>query len=189
MKFWLHVVLLIPLLPGCQINDHKHDFTYLSNSLPKGSVIQLNHPLVVPKGTSRTCIQDGIRFFLNDISIFEPWCQFKLYEPQVAMNKERTIQPDRFTVVSVSKQEGLVQTTPIMVAARFDDYWPSSKSLATTYRLTSEIQPEVYEFQCSSYSIGTRHDYISIEEMKKTLGDIVTIHVEARDRRSSLISH
>ena len=185
----LSLGLLIPLA-GCQYDNYHYETPDDEpwRSPEKGTVVELKQSLTFVPGSSRTYIQDGVASNnYRGINHYRPWCQFYLYESKDEMKHTRTIEPDKFTVVKASQGIKYVQTAPITVAAigvgfgfgasnlyAVDDI--GAQTLATTMILTSETQPQVRELVCSTTDDARRDNFVSINKIKATLGDIATLH-------------
>jgi len=149
---------------------------------PKGTVVVLNQPLDFTVGSSRSYIQHGVATGQGRVNIREPYCLFYLYESSGAMQNVRSIQPDRFIVTRSSQGAEFAAIQPsieIAVYVPFGDVadggGPSAQTLATNLRLQSETQPQVHELKCSVFGEPFYYGFVSINQMKQTLGDVVTL--------------
>lgn len=190
---YIVLALLLPL-GGCQYNNYVYE---TPNDEPwsvpaKGTVVELTQALTFSPGSSRVYIQDGIVSNRSGITEYRPWCQFYLYESQDDMKHSRSIEPDRFTVTRSSQNVGLVEAAPLELAAvgigvgagygtsymyARDDAGP--QPLTTTMRLSSDKQPQVHELICSVSDDMRRANFVSINKIKATLGDIAILHPPA----------
>ncbi len=181
----LSLGLLLPLA-GCQIDNYTYETPYDEPwRVPaKGTVIELKQPLTFSPGSSRIYIQDGVISSRRGVDDYRPWCQFYLYESKEDMKHARTIQPDQFTVVRASQNVKYVQFKPVDVAAvgigspyMFAQGEVGAQTLATTMKLTSSKQPQVQELICATSDDARRQNFVSVNKIQATLGDIAELHL------------
>jgi len=183
-----HVLTLSLLLPlaGCQYSNYVYE-THNDEPWsvpPPGTVIALNQPITFQAGTSRSYIQAGKARTSAQVNRYEPWCQFYLYESKDAMKHERSIQPDEFVVQRAGQGIGFVMAQPINVAAVGIGVGVpyhtaigevGAQTLSTTMRIKSEKQPQVHELKCSTTDDALRHNFVSVNRIQATLGEIATL--------------
>lgn len=179
---------LLLLLAGCQYSDYVYETPYDEpwRVPPKGTIVELKQALTFSPGSSRIYIQDGVVSRRRGVDDYRPWCQFYLYESQEDMKHPRTIEPDRFTVTRSSQRVDFVQAQAITVAAvgigAGSPYISArgeigAQTLATTMRLSSEKQPQVHELKCATTDDARRDNYVSVNKIQATLGEIATLHL------------
>ncbi len=179
---YLLLFLIAPLLAGCQTSA----FTYENpNDNPRrvppvGSVVILNQPLQFRVGSSRSYVQYGVAQ-TGGVNNREPYCMFYLYEPSEALKQERTIQPDQFTVIKSFRAAEFASVKPVVQAAVIlpSANGPSARTLTTTLRLKSELQPQVHDLKCSVFGEANLYDFVSINQIIETLGDVATLQLPA----------
>lgn len=182
----LSLGLLVPLA-GCQYDNYVYETPYDEPwSVPaKGTVIELNQPLTFSPGSSRVYIQDGAISNRRGVDDYRPWCQFYLYESKEDMKHPRTIVPDRFTITGAAQNVEFVQLEPIAVAAvgigvgssyMFAQDEAGAQTLATKMKLSSSKQPQVQELMCATTDDVRRQNFVSVNKIQVTLGDIATLH-------------
>ena len=102
------------------------------------------------------------------------------------MKQERSIQADEFVVERASQGVGFVMAKPIHVASFgigigspyqtvVDDV--GAQTLSTTMRIKSENQPQVRELQCSTTDDALRQNFVSINQIQETLGNVATLRL------------
>jgi len=171
--------LVLPLIAGCQTYPVSYDAPY--SIPPVGTIIQLNQALTVLPGTSRSFIQYAKPQVYSAVNQRAPWCQFSLYEPPQALRTERTILPDQFTVVRSYQASDTVTSLPFVFSSSalesnfFNGSGPSSQTLSTVMKLKSEKQPHVVELKCAVFDDPFSYNYVSVSQIQRTLGDIVTL--------------
>ncbi len=178
----LFFILSIALLTGCQSFQgplDKNNPTYL---VPPGSMLELNQPLAVYPGYSRSFIQGGQSVKFNEVNQRYPWCQFRLYEPPEALETKRQIQPDRFLVIRSYRVPEPSAAVPRLLASSLlisnilrDDR--PDLDLSSIMQISSKQQPQVIEFKCSIFADPVTDDYVTINEMQQALGDVVTLQL------------
>lgn len=183
----LSLGLLLPLA-GCQYGNYNYETPYDEPwRVPAiGTIVELKQPLTFSPGSSRIYIQDGQVSTRRGVDDYRPWCQFYLYESKEDMKHTRTIEPDTFTVIKSSQNVEYVQLQPLTVAAigigvgmgssyMFDRDDAGPQTLATKMRLTSSRQPQVRELICATSDDMRRDNFVSVNKIKATLGDIATL--------------
>ena len=179
---YLLLFLIAPLLAGCQTPafNYENPNDNPRRVPPEGSVVVLNQPLQFRVGSSRSYVQFGVAQ-TGGVNIREPYCMFYLYEPSEALKQERTIQPDQFTVIKSFQASEFASVKPVVQAAviRRSGDGPSAQTLATTLRLKSELQPQVRDLKCSVFGEANLYDFVSINQIIETLGDVATLQLPA----------
>lgn len=180
--FWLS---LVAVLSACQTYSTTVDKDSPSYTPPVGSIIELNQPISVYPGYSRSFIQFGIAVKSREVNQRYPWCQFRLYEPPEALETERSIQPDDFLVTQSNRRFEIVASRPQLLATSIlwlnmlDDA-PSDQNLSSIMKIQSEKQPRVVEFKCSILTEPQIYNHVTINEMQQALGEVVTIHIPTK---------
>jgi len=173
----------LALLAGCQSSLYS-DFYDKPKSLPPiGSTIDLHQTLFVRPGFSRSFIQYGKAMDDRGVYQRQPWCQFYLYESQQALQTERTILPDQFTVTESYQWVNSTVSPPIKVAStsafgHMFHHDVSAQTLKTIIKLESDKQPHVIELQCAVFKEPYYYNYLSVRDIQKTLGEVVTLHLK-----------
>ena len=193
----LHILtccLLFSVLAGCQSTANYYETPYDNPRVypPPGTLLELHTDLPFAVNNSRSTIQYGKKIGQGRFSRFDPWCQFYLYESQEEMKQVRTIEPDTFTVTKSFQSIDWVLLKPLQVAygsisvgggpmlfGRYDEM--GSRTMRTTLRLQSDKQPQVYELRCGKDDDAYLQNYVTINEMIKTLGDIATLKLPAAE--------
>lgn len=184
--------LTLSLFAGCQSVPINYATPYDNprNVLPSGTVIELNQALIFSPNNSRSNIQNGVAIGKSRYDRFRPMCQFYLYESKDAMKKIRTIEPDHFTVVKSGQSMDYTLAEPLEVAfvsigvgggplyfgGPFDDD-AGTRTMKTTMKLHSDKQPQVHELRCVMDDDPYLRNFVTINQMIETLGDVVTLHL------------
>lgn len=182
-------LLMLAVLTACQSLPRPYD---VPKSLPPaGSIIELHKTLSVKPGSTRVYIQNGKPQDYSNVDIYQPWCQFFLYEHPKVLKNERIIQSDRFSVVEsynwietfIAELSVVASAGWIVTDASSDDAGP--RTLQSIMKLKSENQPQVVELKCVIFDDPADFNYLSVKQMQQTLSELVTIHMN-QDRFSSL---
>lgn len=127
----------------------------------------------------------GRRIPLEALTFMNHGVGFFLHEPRKATKQRRIIEPEQFAVIrSFQRMDaGLyVLAKPIQVASNsfmFSGNGNSGpKSMMTIMKLQSEKQPQLVELKCAVYADPVLSNFVSLNEIQKTLGDIATLRFE-----------
>ncbi len=183
----LMLCLTLALFASCQStpNSYKTPYDNPHYAPPPGSVIELHQDLKFSPNISRSNIQNGVALGSKSYDRFQPMCQFYLYESKEVMRKARSIEPDSFTVIKSSRSLDYTLLEPVKVAYgggplyfgdMFDDEM-GTRTMITTMRLRSETQPQVHELRCLMDDDPYLQNYVTINQMIKTLGGVATLHL------------
>jgi len=170
------------LISGCQTLSEPVDFSHPKSKPPVGTIVQLNEKLTFQTGTSRSYIQHGKFKEFKGIEDREPWCMFYRYEPRAALKSERSVEPDNFTVTSSLQRAEMVSAKPFFIStfnmilpAMLESDNSNSATLTTTMKIKSDKQPEVVELRCGVFNESFSENYVSVNKILETLGNIVTL--------------
>jgi len=189
MKLLHWIPLLILPLAGCQSAPVSYATPYDNpyNLLPPGTVIKLNQALSFSPGNSRSRIQSGVAIGQSRYDRFNAMCEFYLYESKDAMKVARSIQPDTFTIIKAAQNTDFTRAQnvdvayvgiggPLYFGGPFDDD-AGTRTMKTTMWLRSDNQPQVHELRCMRDDDPWLRRFVTINEMVKTLGDVVSINL------------
>ncbi|MCK5662138.1 MAG: hypothetical protein KAI17_01560 [Thiotrichaceae bacterium] len=170
------------LITGCQSLSEPVDFSHPKSKPPVGTVVQLNETLIFEQGTSRTYIQNGKAKSFKEVDDRAPWCQFSRYEPRAALKTERSAVPDRFTITSSSQRMEMVSAKPfpilaanVIIPSMLDNDGQNAQTLATIMKIKSDQQPEIAEFKCAVFNDPYMENFVSVNQIIDTLGNVVTL--------------
>ena len=187
----LMLCLTLALFAGCQSTPNSYTTPYDNPHYapPPGTVIELHQALKFSPNNSRSNIQNGVALGSKSYDRFQPMCQFYLYESKEVMSKPRSIEPDRFTVIKSGQSLDYTLFEPIKVAYgsigfggpqyfgnMFDDEM-GARTMITTMKLRSEKQPQVHELRCLMDDDPYLQNFVTINQMIKTLGVVATLHL------------
>lgn len=160
---------------------------------PPGTIIELNQALTFNPNSSRSRVQNGRAIGTARYDRFTPWCEFYLYDSRESLKTTRTLEPDRFEVVKSSQGIEYVNAQTVDVAAvgfgigvgvgvgaplysnPFYDDDVGPVTMKTTMRVRSDRQPQLHEISCSRMDDAWLRNYVSVNQIIKTLGDVATL--------------
>ena len=180
----VHLLLFFALsiLSGCETLSYDDPNDNPKSVPPVGTTVVLNQALNFSIGSSRSYIQHGVAQGRGKVNIREPYCMFYLYEPASALQMERSIQSDRFTVTRSGQGAEFASIKPIVQAAAYvpfgnvaDGGGPSAQTLTTKSRLQSEAQPQVRELICAVFGEPFYYGFVSVNQIIETLGGVATL--------------
>ena len=161
------------LLTACQTVNRTDPNDSAASVIPAGSSIILNQPLTFDIGFSRSYIQHGKALHFKDVRTRYPYCYFYRYEPRKALQAVRTVPLGQFKVIH-SYQTMEVASTSFMQKASMDDGY-AEVYLSSIMELESPSQPEINKLICSVFGEQNQWNYVSVNQIKKTLGGVAEI--------------
>jgi len=186
MRYRALVILSAGLLSACQIDTSRYPESSPFKPVPVGATLILHQPLTIPADKVAVYLQNGKVLRYAEVEVLKPHCKFELYK---IADKERVVHPDRFRIIKVSNnQAGFFRPTGTrlaetrigvgihlrMGAGGTDDGSPSMVTYMTEIRLQSANQPDVFKLSCGRLD-DPGAEFLSIEEMRKALGDVFTL--------------
>ena len=146
---------VLVILGGCTSMD-------MSNYLPPlDSQVVVKEELSASSG-NRISVQNGEVLNRNDVDRRVPNCRFRVQRPSGATGSF-SIQPDTFVVTRVFRE-------------RLRDVLENA-TMITYMDLSSEAQPEVNQMLCRRMGQARFRNFVTIDEMIKTLSPIVEINL------------
>jgi len=179
------LVLTMALLNGCawQQQIGPESPYYLP---PTGSQLVVNKPIAIRANKASAWLQDGeIRFFKN-IDVYYPNCKFEL---NTVVSVKRIVKPGSFTIMHVYQEEQSMIQPQRRLAASFrlgvgvggilaGGDGSSPIPYATVFNLRSGRQPDVLRMTCMHWEDPTDARYLTLSEIRHTLGDYISIIIE-----------
>lgn len=144
----------------------------------RGSRLILNQPLTIPAHQAHVDVQDGAPKDSDKINRYYPYCRFESWRLK---STPQRIAPDTFTVTRAGLQEEANAGARVRLAAA-GVLWagdPSFVVYATSMRLRSLKQPDVYRLVCAQWAV-TGPDaptYLSLDEIRRALGGVATLEL------------
>jgi len=162
-------------ISSCSNSNIKDPDSYLY-SVPVGSVLSLNKTITIPANLARRFFQDGKPVLEKDINIYYPHCSLLM---NTLTDVERTIKPAIFEIYKVQDEIDTTQRYLYFasIATRYND-GPSIVGYASYYYLRSASVPDVRSLECIQWNDPVNAEYLSINEVKKSLGDYFTLTIK-----------
>lgn len=176
------------LISACQTAAWQGDENSPYYLVPPGSRLVLNRAITVPAHDAGVYIQNGevARSFWR-VKPYHPYCALDLRR---RLDTPQPVQPDEFTITRVS-QETVYSVhadftrhagLPAMhVADAVQDGGASYQIYATVMTLRSERQPDVQRLTCAQWQYPPLQRHVTINEMRKTLGDLFTLRLPGKN--------
>ena len=158
---------------SCTQNIEKdHDSSLYSVTV--GSSLQLNQPVIIQAGLARTFFQNGQITKKKDIDIYKPHCSITVNDITLS---QQTIHPTTFLIYKITDDEEYatrkILYASINIGAISDG--PTIMANSTYYYLQSTDAPHVRTLECLQWNDPYNVEYLSINEIKRSLGGIFTL--------------
>jgi hypothetical protein len=181
--FWI-VLLLSFGVSGCQAPAFSPDSPL--SSVPFQSRLILHQPLGIPANQVSLWYQDGRQIQKKLLDHYHPHCKFETYAMK---SSTKTIEADSFIIYKVVRWDDYA-SQPIKLAQAqvgigigFGIHGsadgPSFVNVATEMFLKSDRQPDVYRLVCSQWEDPADADHVTINQIRRTLGDTFTLELPA----------
>jgi len=163
------------LLISCSQSRLKDENLY-TYSIPVGSTLTLNQPVTIASNLGRTYFQSGKVVPEHDLNIYYPHCSLTV---NTIFEYERTISPTQFNIYKVMDNEEYAQGYILYASSSMtvSSDGPIITGLASYYYLKSAIEPDVRTLECIQWDSPYENNYLSINEVRKTLGNIFTLNL------------
>ena len=178
----MHLIVLVVLLVSACQQPVVRDEDSPRYRVAVGSHIVLNRALTIPKRRARVFIQDGTVTTLWKMDIYRPFCNFEVYTLSEGNSR---IEPDSFVVTGVREDDEQVvdggdghRLVPRFAGA--DGHAITLIIRFVRHSIRSDSQPDVIYFTCyGGFAEPFDVAYPTIREMRKTLGELVTIELKS----------
>ncbi|NOX44046.1 MAG: hypothetical protein GXP19_09985 [Gammaproteobacteria bacterium] len=169
----IFVLALAMLLASCQSMYGTYGSSPFSE-LPVNSTLTLNHKLVIPSGLAAAYIQDGRVILDSQVRVWQPNCKFEI---RTIKDIPQIIKPDRFNITRFNLDTNLVSSNVIQLVSvgmlSVDGGGATAEIYITEMFLYSEKQPDVLRLSCQYWEDPQDGNYLSLLQVKNTLGDII----------------
>jgi len=169
-------ILTISLLfISCSQNIPKDENLY-TYSIPVGSTLTLNQPIAISSNLGRTYFQSGKIISEHELNIYYPHCSLTV---NTILEYERIISPSEFNIYKVMDNEEYAQGYILYASSNItvSSDGPIITGLASYYYLTSANEPDVRALECIQWDSPYENNYLSIKEIRNTLGTIFTLNL------------
>lgn len=145
-------------------------------SVPEGSRLTLNKPVIIAQNTARTFFQNGLITKEKNLNIYYPHCSITVNN---LTNHNRTLKPTSFIIYKVEDQEEHAQR--FLMYASIKNLGHSDGPLiigqASYYYLKSSDEPDVRTLECVQWGDPFYVKYVSISDINSALGDYFTLNI------------
>ena len=182
-------VVLVVFVSACQTaykdGQPNEDSPYYE--VPVDSKLILHRDLTIPPKTTIVYLQRGQIFLKHyQVNRWGTYCELELSRKR---DVPQTIEADEFAIYKVKQERvfgdgGFIQLASRGVGfggvaqfGRDDGGRQDYEVVATRMALRSERQPDVHALICASWEPAQAMSYLTIREIRKTLGDIFTLQL------------
>lgn len=174
------LLLLLPLmiLGACQLTTTRDEASpfYVP---PAGSRLILNQTLTIPPENVGVFIQGGRAVGNREVDQYLPHCRLEVRDRREAA---QNVNPDEFRVERVRRDVQVVSNTRTAPLVRVG-HGPSFFIYRTLLDLQSARQPQVRTLVCQHWGHPALDDHLSIRDMRRALGEVMSIELPAADGR------
>ncbi len=158
-----------PLKPQSTMNEKSYVY-----SITVGSTLTLHQNIVIPANLGRVFFQNGEVTAERNINIYYPHCSLTV---NTIMTENRSISPTKFDIVKVVDDEEYAQGYMLFADnnLKVASDGPIISGLVSYYYLHSNDNPDVRTLECIQWDSLYENNYLSISEVRKSLGNIFTL--------------
>ncbi len=182
MRYPALVILTAGLLAACQYDAGHLPDTSPLKPVPVGSTLQLHQTLTIPADKVAVYLQGGRVMTFANVSVVNAHCKLEVYR---RLDIEQTVRPDTFRITRVYQGEAhSASLVPLPVAevrasrgmrtSGGGSNSPSARTIVTVMSLQSASQPDVLRLSCGHVD-DPGSDHLSIDQIRKVLGDVFTL--------------
>ncbi|MCW8933841.1 MAG: hypothetical protein OQK98_03870 [Gammaproteobacteria bacterium] len=175
MKYINLAMLSLLTITSCSNEAIKDEDSYLY-SVPPGSTLTLNQNITIRANLARTFFQNGAVIDESNLNIYYPHCSLTT---NTLTDKDRVISPAIFIVQKVIDDEeyaqGYLHFASNNISVSSDG--PLITGLVSYYYLSSSIEQDVRTLECIRWDSPYENRHLSIREIRKSLGDILTLTI------------
>ena len=184
--------LLALLLAGCQTSSYEGNENSPFYLVPVGSTLKLTRDLTIPANQVAIYLQGGEILPSERINQYYPHCKFELLRRR---DTPQAVSPDNFEITKVVQEIGhsvawdglqLARASVgigINIGMKGGD-GASLQAYSTRLTLRSARQPDVFRLSCGQTAQLNEGEHVSIGEMRKTLGGVITLELAGREPAS-----
>ena len=185
------IPLFVALLVACQTAVYEGNENSPVYPVPAGSTLTRTRGLTIPAEQVAVFLQGGEVVASGGINQYYPHCKFELLR---RLDKAQTVQPDSFEITKVVQEighsvgldglqlAGVSIGIGIRAGADGDGDGASLQTYSTRMTLRSARQPEVFRLSCGQAALPHEGQHVSISEMRKALGNVLTLDMAKKNR-------
>ncbi len=174
------LLILIPLvaLGACSLTPARDEASpfYVP---PAGSRLVLKQTLTIPAENVGVFIQSGRAVGNREVDQYLPHCRLEVRDRR---ETAQTVNPDEFRVERVRRDVQVVSNTRTGPLVRVG-HGPSFFIYRSLLDLRSARQPQVRTLVCQHWGHPALDDHLSIRDMRRALGEVMSIELPATDGR------
>lgn len=166
------LLITLVVLGGCRLSPTRDEASpfYVP---PAGSRLLLKQELTIPPEMVGVYIQGGRAVTSREVDQYLPHCRLEVRERR---ETTQTVNPDDFLVERVRRDVQVVSNAPTTPQVRVG-HGPSFFIYRTLFDLQSARQPQVRTLVCQYWGHPALDDHVSIRDMRRALGEIMSIEL------------
>jgi len=144
-------------------------------SVPVNSTLTLNKDITIPANLARRFFQNGKAIKESDVNIYYPHCSILM---DTLVDYERTIKPTTFKIYKIldDEQEARLYIKFASNFIKVND-GPIIVGFVSYYYLRSANNPDINSLECVQWNDPYIDEYLTVNEIKKSLGDYFTLQI------------
>jgi hypothetical protein len=183
----LILLSVVGFLAACQTAAYEGNENSPFYPVPSGSTLTLTRSVTIPADQVAVYLQGGEVVPAGRINQYYPHCKFELIHRR---DTGQTVRPDDFEIIKVVRETGHsvalagLQTAQMSVGiginVGMDRDGSSLQTYSTRLMLRSARQPQVFRLSCGQAALPHEGQHVSINEMRKALGNLFTLELGGR---------
>jgi hypothetical protein len=183
----LILLSVVGFLAACQTAAYEGNENSPFYPVPAGSTLTLTRSVTIPADQVAVYLQGGEVVPAGRINQYYPHCKFELIHRR---DTGQTVRPDDFEIIKVVRETGHsvalagLQTAQMSVGiginVGMDRDGSSLQTYSTRLMLRSARQPQVFRLSCGQAALPHEGQHVSINEMRKALGNLFTLELGGR---------
>ena len=183
----LILLSVVGFLAACQTAAYEGNENSPFYPVPSGSTLTLTRSVTIPANQVAVYLQGGEIMPASRINQYYPHCKFELIHRR---DTGQTVRPDDFEIIRVVQETGHsvalagLQTAQMSVGiginVGMDRDGSSLQTYSTRLMLRSARQPQVFRLSCGQAALPHEGQHVSINEMRKALGNLFTLELAGR---------
>jgi hypothetical protein len=183
----LILLSVVGFLAACQTAAYEGNENSPFYPVPAGSTLTLTRSVTIPADQVAVYLQGGEVVPAGRINQYYPHCKFELIHRR---DTGQTVRPDDFEIIRVVQETGhSVALTGLQLAQMsvgiginvgMDRDGSSLQTYSTRLMLRSARQPQVFRLSCGQAALPHEGQHVSINEMRKALGNLFTLELARR---------
>ena len=176
IKLQLIIGLVLTSIFSCSHKETKNpDSPFYS--VPEGSRLHLNTEIMIGENLGRTYFQYGKQLTESELDIYYPHCALTI---NTITPVTTVVHPTTFTIYKVVDDQLYTQNKVMFssLSSLHNSYGSSIIANITYYYLDSDDEKDVRTLECLQWNTQNDIEYLSINEVKRSLGRYFTLQLE-----------